>query len=108
MNKYLSAIENERMQKLSAELTNSELIVQHSLSCIIAKMMRAPELYKRLVFDLSETSMREALDALTTKGLVKKIIITEKIYFGLTPEGSNISPFVKKLLYAQQSQPVLF
>lgn len=89
-------------EETAMTFTQSELIVQHSMSCLVVKMMTIPELMAKLVIVVSETSVRESVDKLISLGFIHKLNFTDKTLIGLTPKGSYISPAVKKILFSQQ------
>lgn len=88
--------------EMAMTFTKSELIVQHSMSCLVAKMMTVPELMAKLVMVVSESSVRESVDKLINLGFIHKLDFTDKSLIGLTEKGSHISPAVKKILFSQQ------
>lgn len=89
--------------EMAMTFTKSELIVQHSMSCLTLKMMTVPELMPKLVMNVSESSVREAVDKLISLGFIHKIDFSDKSVFGLTEKGSHVSPAVKKILFSQKS-----
>lgn len=99
----VSVVTETRYDEIAMTFTKSQLIVQHSMSCIFAKMMTVPELMAKLVMSVSESSVRESVDELSNLGYIHKLEIGEKHLIGLTPKGSYISPAVKKILFSQQA-----